>query len=566
MRLLICHAGLIFVCFFSALDSAVAAGNPLSISAGPALEIRGLYVNGTSVPLHGPGKVRLVSGPQTVAFSFGIAANPSRSLLRLRYKLDGFEDNWREVASDQSVSFRFIDTNQEPVAETVFRTAGETPGWTGSLDTSGFVHRRETVTAPPNARGLWVAVSSAGPPNAVGIYAVSNLVVRRINSSGQPSAALLSWGADAKGEMVGSEWLPSDWMRNGLRLGMARITQCGPGLGCKALTLLDSDPTAHAEWTTHKETAAPVAPGEQLLLEWDEACSVGLAAPAEVTYTDLPAGFYRFRLNELSLTGVPMEVEESLAFEVPLSFWRTPWAWALLSLLGLSAVAGAYRYVAWFQMRRKLASLESQRALEHERVRIARDIHDDLGARVTQISLVSGLAQSDSTLPEKARAEFGEISGMASELVASLYETVWAVNPENENLDALGNYICQMVDKLCDKAQLARRLRLAELPCDVQVPSHVRHNLVLAVKEAVHNVIKHASATELSVQVEWEGATLTIRIHDNGRGFAPSGRPAGNGLGNMRRRLEHAGGVCSLQSQPGVGTTVTLAARIQPGT
>jgi signal transduction histidine kinase len=214
-------------------------------------------------------------------------------------------------------------------------------------------------------------------------------------------------------------------------------------------------------------------------------------------------------------------------------------------------------------MRRKLAVLESQRALEHERLRIAQDIHDDLGARVTQISLVSGLAQSDHTLSEKARAEFNSISGMARELVSALYETVWAVNPENDNLDALGNFVCQMVDNLCDKAQLRRRLRVAELPRDFQVSSHVRHNLIMAVKEAVHNAIKHAKASELSVYVDWEGTALTIRVQDGGCGFEPADSAAGNGLANMRRRLENLGGTCSIQSERGRGTTVSFRVNLK---
>jgi signal transduction histidine kinase len=230
----------------------------------------------------------------------------------------------------------------------------------------------------------------------------------------------------------------------------------------------------------------------------------------------------------------------------------------------LSACAGAYRYVAWQQMRRELARVETQRSLEYERLRIARDIHDDLGARVTQISLLSGLAQSDSSLSDKARGDFNSISGMARDLVSALYETVWAVNPENDNLDALGNYICQMVANLCEQAQLPRRLRLAELPRDVQVSSSVRHNLILAVKEAVHNVIKHAKASEICVDVVLDSLALTIRVEDNGVGFAPGARPVGNGLANMERRLQQIDGACSIKSRPGHGTTVSFQVNIVP--
>jgi signal transduction histidine kinase len=528
------------------------------------LEIRSLSVNGQPVSLHANQKLRLAPTPRNIAFGFGPATNTERAPLRMRYKLDGYDENWREVAGDMSMLVRFIDGNLDPVKEIGFKVQGQTEGWTGALETSEFAHRRETIVAPPGAKGLWIAITSAGPPNTVGIYAITNLAVSRLSASNEPPVVLLSWGPDSKGDLVGSEWMPTDWMRNGLRVSMAKIVQFATDAHIKALTLLDNDPNAHAEWNTRKEPAMAVSPGDRLVIEWDEAYSIGLAGLAEINYPELPSGYYRFHINELTLMGSPGEAVTSLAFEVPSSFWRTPSFWGLVLLLCLFVVAGAYRYAVWQQMRRRLAVLESQRALEHERLRIAQDIHDDLGARVTQISLVSGLAQGDNTLSEKTRSEFNSISGMARELVSALYETVWAVNPENDNLDALGNYVCQMVDNLCGKAQLRRRLRVAELPRDFRVSSHVRHHLIMAVKEAVHNAIKHANASELSVSVEWEGTTLSIRVQDGGCGFEPADGTAGHGLANMRSRLEHLGGTCSIQSQRGQGTTVSFRVNLRP--
>src|ERR1039458_2376158 len=156
------------------------------------------------------------------------------------------------------------------------------------------------------------------------MYAITNLVVTRLPTNNQPSAVLLRWDSEAKGEFAGSEWVPADWTRNGLRISMAKITQFGPNQELKALTLLDNDPNAHAEWTTRKEAAPAVAPGERLLLESEESFSPGLAGPAGVNYADLPAGFYRFHLSELSLQGVPGEAETSLAFELPWPSLRAP--------------------------------------------------------------------------------------------------------------------------------------------------------------------------------------------------------------------------------------------------
>ena len=551
-------------CLLGSLCWCAAADAPHSGKPSPVLDIRSLSASGQLLSMPANQKLRLPPSPRNITFGFGPATNTDRAPLRVRYKLDGYDEDWREVAGDMSTLVRFIDGNQDPVKEVAFRVQGQTEGWTGTLETSAFVHRRETVVAPPGSKGFWIAITSAGPPNTVGIYAITNLVVSRLSPSNQSPEILLRWGPESKCELAGSEWSTADWMRNGLRPSMAKIVPFTTHPQIKALTLLDNDPNAHAEWTTRKESAMPVAPGDRLLMEWDEAHSIGLAGFAEVSYPELPAGFYRFRINDLALMGSPGEAETSLAFEVPLSFFRTASFWGLVALLCLSGTAGTYRYVVWKQMRRELAVLESQRALEHERLRIAQDIHDDLGARVTQISLVSGLAQSDQALSEKARAEFNAISGMARELVSALYETVWAVNPENDNLDALGNYICQMVDHLCDKAQLHRRLRVAELPRDFQVSSHVRHNLIMAVKEAVHNAIKHARASELSVHVDWEETTLTIRVQDGGCGFEPADTPAGHGLANMRRRLEQLGGTCSIQSEQGRGTTVSFRVNLKP--
>lgn len=480
----------------------------------------------------------------------------------MRYRLEGYDEAWRRLPGVMSLAVRFTDQNQDQAGERAFVLEGESPGWTGALETTPFVHREETFIVPPKARSVWIAISSAGPPNAVGVVAITNLTLKRLSAGNEESTNLIEWGPSAAGQLSGNEWVPTDWTRNGLRPGMAKVLPAGPGGQQRALVLLDNDASAHAEWAIRKEAGPAVSPGDHLRLEWDEALSIGLAGPSVATYPELPPGFYHFRVGALSLMGLPTEAEAALTFEVPLPIWKLPWFWGMLVLLLVSAAAAAYRYAAAREMRLRLARLESQRALEHERLRIARDIHDDLGARVTQMSLVSGLAQSDPTLSEKARSDFNTISSMSRDLVAALYETVWAVNPENDNLDELANYLCQMVVNLCDKAQLRHRLKVAELPRDLQLSSHVRHELVMAVKEAVHNVIKHAHASEVSVQVMFEEGMLVIRVQDDGSGFKPDTVSRGNGIANMERRLEVLGGTCTFETTPGEGATVCFRAPI----
>jgi hypothetical protein len=207
----------------SGLCGSLAAEAPRGPKTDQALEIRSLSVNGQPISFRANQKLRLPPNARNLAFGFGPVTNMERAPLRIRYRLDGYDEDWREVAGDMSMLVRFIDGKQDPVKEIAFRVQGQTEGWTGTLETSAFVHRRESLVAPPGAKGFWIVITSAGPPNTIGIYAITNLVVARLSRSNQPPEILLRWGPDSKCELAGSEWNLVDWMRNGLRVSMAKI-------------------------------------------------------------------------------------------------------------------------------------------------------------------------------------------------------------------------------------------------------------------------------------------------------------------------------------------------------
>ncbi len=521
------------------------------------VEIRSMVVDGTRLSLSPGEKLRLSPQPHTVLFQFGPATKSAGTVARFRFKLDGYEEQWREYEGSMRLCIRFLDETGDQVGETVFKVAGQTSGWTGNLETAAFMSRRETLVVPPNARSYWVVMSSAGPPATVGVYCIRKLVIKSQPSNSAPPTVSLPWAFDSTTNQSAGG-VPAGWMRDGLRPSMASIFGTGLAPGNQSFAIVDDDLNGHAEWHTIKEMARPVTPGDHLVLEWSEAYSFGLAESVEIPYQALPAGYYRFRLNQLSILGIPTETETSLAFEVPLVFWRTPWFWVAILTALFAAGAGGWRIVVWRRMRHELQVLEQQRAVDSERLRIAQDIHDDLGARVTQISLLSAVAQGKTSLPEEARAEFGKVSQMTRDLVSALYETVWAVNPENDNLDALANFLCQMGNQLCSQAQLRCRLEVPEAPPNIPLSSQVRHNLIMAVKEAVHNVIKHARASEVRLRITFESSVLSVYIQDDGRGFDPSACPPGNGLSNLDRRMKDIGGKFTIESRPGVGAVVLL--------
>jgi signal transduction histidine kinase len=300
------------------------------------------------------------------------------------------------------------------------------------------------------------------------------------------------------------------------------------------------------------------------VVEWNEMYSMGSGNFWQANYDQLPAGQYTFHVRGLDVMGQSTGAEASVDVFVPQPFWKTSWFWGVAVITITALMLGISRYFVWHRMRREMTRLKQQRALEQERLRIAHDIHDDLGARVTQISLLSAMSQENTTFPEKARADFDKVSKMSRELVAALYETVWAVNPENDNLEALGNYLCQMVKQLCEQTTLRCRFHVQDLPHDVQVSSQTRHNISLAVKEAVHNIIKHAKASEVTIRMVFTDDFLDVSVQDDGSGFQLAKTIPGNGLSNMKQRLQNIGGNCVVETEAGKGTSIRMRLRIRP--
>lgn len=529
------------------------------------IEIRSVVVNGKSQPFQHKESVNLGTHPENIVFGFGAATNGSHPPLRLRYRLEGFDTAWHEDGAEMSLTVRFYNNAGDQISQSIYPVHGESTGWTGSLKTSSLTHRREILVVPPQAQRLLVVISSAGPPDTVGIYVVANLTVSK-SAGGSSDAILLQSPFLADQNDQTNDELPTGWMHDGTRPSMARIVKFGQDPQTQAFAILDEDPASHAEWHNIFESAPVVTPGESLVVEWNEMYSMGLGNAREARYDRLAPGRYEFQIRGENVMGGLTGAEASINLHVPEPFWKMPWFWGVAVIVITGMMIGLSRYFVWHRMRQEMLRLKQQRALEQERLRIAHDIHDDLGARVTQISLLSAMAQGNPAFPAAARGDFDKVSQMSRELISALYETVWAVNPENDNLEALGNYLCQMVNQLCERTPLRCRFHVLDLPPDVQVSSQIRHNISMAVKEAVHNVIKHARAAAVTIRMTLADGFLDILVQDDGSGFQPDKQIAGNGLTNMKQRLANIGGECFIESQPGQGTTVRLHLAIKtPG-
>jgi signal transduction histidine kinase/ligand-binding sensor domain-containing protein len=283
----------------------------------------------------------------------------------------------------------------------------------------------------------------------------------------------------------------------------------------------------------------------------------------------IPPGDYTFRVMACNNDGVWNEEGASLAVTVLPHFWQTAWfrvSGALMTILAASAVA-------WFEtrrrMRRKLEILERQRAVERERTRIAKDIHDDLGASLTRINLLSQSTRRSLDNHPQTERNLDQICTTARQLTRSMDEIVWAVDPQHDTLESLAGYLAKLIHEVLRDSGIRCRLdfplQLPEWP----LTAEMRHNLFLAFKEALHNIVKHSGASEVQVAFVSEAAAFTLKVADNGCGFdaAAASEPAlvngelvprRNGLINMRQRLEEIGGSCEIQSERGGGTQVVF--------
>ncbi len=540
------------------LGCMVAMAQPPDDMVQAPFELRSAEANGRAVFLNAAGFLELPAHARDLRITFAPSAKASNAPVRFRWQLEGFHKGWQDTDTiSMRVGLRFSDDTTDVLSETTFQVSGQTAGWTGRFRDSAYVLRGATIVVPQGANRVRMVISSAGPREAVGAYVMRNLFFSMPGVTTNRTRMIPPLARSALELPAEQIPPPPGWNRGGLHVTDAHVVPYGDA-GDVGLALVDDQIDGHADWTMLRSQGWPVLPGESLVVEWEEAYSISQGDFMVAGISEVPAGLYRFRMGGFTVMGEPTGVESFIPVSVPMAFWATRWFWAMMLLAGVGVGLAGWRLREWRRMARKFKLMERDRAVEQERIRIAQDIHDDLGARVTEVSLLSSAAKQRQGVSEEIRADLEQVSHLSQAMVRALYDTVWAVSPENDNLDSLGAYICQTSTRMCAQANLRCRLTVPDLPGDIPLASKLRHDVIMTVKEAVHNVIKHANATELQLAVLLEHQSLTITIRDNGSGFDLSQQPLGSGLSNMKRRMEACGGRCSIWSQPGQGTQIRL--------
>ena len=279
---------------------------------------------------------------------------------------------------------------------------------------------------------------------------------------------------------------------------------------------------------------------------------------AAINFVNLPPGEYILRTKAIFLHGLYPDTESTFSFTIRPPWWKT---WWFKSLLGL-VIVGLFLLALRFYINRKLelqrVMLEKKQAIEKERTRIATDMHDDLGAGLSQIKFLSEAIGMKRQRHLSIEEEVSSIRSFSDEMIDKMGEIVWALNEKNDTLSDLLSYTRSYAVEYLTQNGIGCRVEEPDnIPQDY-VSSEARRNIYLTVKESLHNIVKHAQATEVFIKIEitnW----LTIQIFDNGIGInntSPS--PWGNGLINMRNRIKELKGVFHIENKDGTVVTIRV--------
>jgi signal transduction histidine kinase len=257
--------------------------------------------------------------------------------------------------------------------------------------------------------------------------------------------------------------------------------------------------------------------------------------------------------------GIWNESAAPLAFTVTPFVWQTWWFRATAVIAFTLSVGAIVWSVSSRRLRFKLRMLEQQSALDKERARIARDLHDDLGGSLTQVSLLLDMTQRDFGATEQAGLGLQQCSIKVQQVVESVDEIIWAINPRNDTARYSIDYLSQFAVEFLYAANIPCRVELPEQIPELTVSPEARHNLFLVVKESLNNIARHAQASEVRLRVAVTEKSIGIIIEDNGNGFErPSANVSADGLRNMRQRMEEISGQFQIESKEGMGTRVSL--------
>jgi ligand-binding sensor domain-containing protein/signal transduction histidine kinase len=278
-------------------------------------------------------------------------------------------------------------------------------------------------------------------------------------------------------------------------------------------------------------------------------------------YSQLPPGNYQFHVMVGGADNKWYSADRVINLNIMPRFWERRWLQVLASALLVAILGGSFGWSQRRKYRLRVERLQMQNVMEDERRRIARDLHDEFGSRLSGIALQGEAATQAGHISPTAYSEIMTMTRRVRGLIGILDEVVWATNPANDSLANVVAYLCDYTEDFLSPTAIHCRLEVpatSELPA-ITLTAQTRHNLLLATKEALNNSIRHAQAKTIWLKIHIKSGCLVVEIADDGGGFEPTAvRAGGNGLLNFTKRMELIHGKVEIQSQTNQGTIVRL--------
>jgi signal transduction histidine kinase/ligand-binding sensor domain-containing protein len=287
---------------------------------------------------------------------------------------------------------------------------------------------------------------------------------------------------------------------------------------------------------------------------------VNAGSNPEARYSRLPHGNYRFEIISSNSEGVWAAPVSLLSITIAPPFWLTWWFRVLAAVSAASLIFLLSRFYLKRKMEKQMRIIEQQLAVNNERLRISRDMHDELGTGLSKIALLSEVGKNDK-LPEKNDRIIHEISDTSRKLADKMGEIIWTLNPRNDTLSNLAAYLKEYIYETTESMPVEVRFHFPESVPDLSLGHMIRQQLMLVTKEALNNSLKHSGATRIDFYLTVDGETVSFAVEDNGAGFDKelAGQHANgkkNGLLNMQSRMDSIGGHYIAETQEGRGTKI----------
>ncbi len=310
--------------------------------------------------------------------------------------------------------------------------------------------------------------------------------------------------------------------------------------------------------------------GESLRYQYRlEGADADWSAPTEqrsVMYGNLQPGTYRFLVRAISSQGLASENPAIVSFKILPPFWLR-WWFVMIAAIVIGSAAYTFAHSRYQRIKAIREADEAKRRgreerfaeLERVRRRIATDLHDDIGSSLTQISILSEVVQQRTGANDsQLSAPLAMIASASRELVDSMSDIVWAINPQKDHLNDLTQRMRRFASDVLTSRDIAFEFNEPDEENDVPLGANIRREVFLIFKESVNNLVRHSGCSEVKIDFQIDGDLLNLTVSDDGKGFDRSVNGDGHGLSSMGQRAAGIGGRLDIISRPGEGATIAL--------